>query len=329
MTPHRETPLPIVLVAGNPNSGKSTLFNALTGARAHVANYPGVTIDRVSATLATADGGAFELVDLPGTYGLSARSREEQIAVDALIGHGLPAPRAVVVVVDAATLARSLFLAIEVIATGVPVVIALNMSDEAARDGITIDEARLASMTGAEVVRTVATRGKGLDELKAAIARAATGPAADAPPIERPAALSVDIAELEAAILAEHALGRPGAARAWARWLLLSLDDAGADDLAGVPAPLRALTHAIRRRAAAAGRNVDLEIIGSSYRRVDAIVETVVQRAAPSRRLTDRIDAVLTHGIYGAAVFALGMRVVCQARVSWSEPARAVIESMV
>jgi ferrous iron transport protein B len=329
VTPHRETPLPIVLVAGNPNSGKSTLFNALTGARAHVANYPGVTIDRVSATLATADGGAFELVDLPGTYGLSARSREEQIAVDALIGHGLPAPRAVVVVVDAATLARSLFLAIEVIATGVPVVIALNMSDEAARDGITIDEARLASMTGAEVVRTVATRGKGLDELKAAIARAATGPAADAPPIERPAALSVDIAELEAAILAEHALGRPGAARAWARWLLLSLDDAGADDLAGVPAPLRALTHAIRRRAAAAGRNVDLEIIGSSYRRVDAIVETVVQRAAPSRRLTDRIDAVLTHGIYGAAVFALVMLVVFQALFTWSEPAIACIESLV
>lgn len=329
MTPPRVTPLPIVLVAGNPNSGKSTLFNALTGARAHVANYPGVTIDRVSATLATADGGAFELVDLPGTYGLSARSREEQIAVDALIGHGLPAPRAVVVVVDAATLARSLFLAIEVIATGVPVVIALNMSDEAARDGITIDEARLASMTGAEVVRTVATKGKGLDELKAAIARAATGPAADAPAIERPAALSVDIAELEAAILAEHALGRPGAARAWARWLLLSLDDEGADDLAGVPAPLRALTHAIRSRAAAAGRNVDLEIIASSYRRVDAIVEAVVQRAAPSRRLTDRIDAVLTHGIYGAAVFALVMLVVFQALFTWSEPAIAFIESMV
>lgn len=329
MTRHRVTPLPIVLVAGNPNSGKSTLFNALTGARAHVANYPGVTIDRVAATLAGADGNAFELVDLPGTYGLSARSREEQIAVDALIGHGLPAPQAVVVVVDAATLARSLFLAIEVIATGVPVVIALNMSDEAARDGITIDVARLAAMTGAEVVRTVATRGKGLDELKAAIARAVTGPAADAPPIERPAALAVDIAELEAAILAEHALGRTGAARAWAMWLLLSLDDEGADDLAGVPPPLRVLTRAIRSRAAAAGRNVDLEIIASSYRRVDAIVEAVVQRAAPSRRRTDRIDAVLTHGVYGAVVFALVMLVVFQALFTWSEPAIAFIESMV
>lgn len=329
MTLHRVTPLPIVLVAGNPNSGKSTLFNALTGARAHVANYPGVTIDRVAATLAAADGSAFELVDLPGTYGLSARSREEQIAVDALVGHGLPAPQAVVVVVDAATLARSLFLAIEVIATGVPVVIVLNMSDEAARDGITIDVARLASMTGAEVVRTVATRGEGLAELKAAIARAVTGPAADAPPIERPAALVVDIAELEAAILAEHALGRTGAARAWARWLLLSLDDEGADDLAGVPPSLRALTYAIRSRAAAAGRNVDLEIIASSYRRVDAIVEAVVQRAAPSRRLTDRIDAVLTHGVYGGVVFALVMLVVFQALFTWSEPAITFIESMV
>lgn len=329
MTRHRVTPLPIVLVAGNPNSGKSTLFNALTGARAHVANYPGVTVDRVSATLAAADGSAFELVDLPGTYGLSARSREEQIAVDALVGHGLPAPQAVVVVVDAATLGRSLFLAIEVIATGLPVVIALNMSDEAARDGITIDVARLQEMTGAEVVRTVATRGEGLADLRAAIARVATKPPSDRPLIERPMPLAADIAELEATILAEHALDRAGAARAWATWLLLSLDDDGADDLAGVPPALRALTRAIRSRAAAAGRNVDLEIIASSYRRVDAIVEAVVRRAAPSRRLTDRIDAVLTHGVYGGAVFALVMLVVFQALFTWSEPAISLIESMV
>ena len=96
MTLSRVTPPPIVLVAGNPNSGKSTLFNALTGARAHVANYPGVTIDRISAPLAASDGSTIEVVDLPGTYSLSARSREEQIAVDALLGRHLPAPHAVV-----------------------------------------------------------------------------------------------------------------------------------------------------------------------------------------------------------------------------------------
>ena len=324
------TPPAIVLVAGNPNSGKSTIFNALTGARAHVANYPGVTIDRVSASLAGGGGRAIELVDLPGTYSLSARSREEQIAVDALLGRGLPAPQAVVVVVDAAALGRALFLAIEVMATGVPVVIALNMSDEAARDGIVIDTARLEAMTGAEVVRTVATRSEGIASLRDAIARAADKAPSDALLLERPAALQADIAELEAAILAARVLERPGAARAWATWLLLSLDDSGADDLAGIPPALRALTLAIRQRAAAAGRNVDLEIISSSYQRVDTIVDEVVRRRPDERRRrTDRIDSVLTHGLYGGVVFALVMLVVFQALFTWSEPAIALIESMV
>jgi ferrous iron transport protein B len=324
------TPPAIVLVAGNPNSGKSTIFNALTGARAHVANYPGVTIDRVSAAMPAGDGRAIELVDLPGTYSLSARSREEQIAVDALLGRGLPAPQAVVVVVDAAALGRALFLAVEVMATGVPVVIALNMSDEAARDGIVVDAARLAAMTGAEVVRTVATRGDGIAALRDAIARAAAKAPSDAPLLERPAALQADIAELEAAILTERVLERPGAARAWATWLLLSLDDGGADDLVGIPPALRELTLAIRQRAAAAGRNVDLEIISSSYQRVDTIVDEVVQRQPDARRRrTDRIDSVLTHGLYGSVVFALVMLVVFQALFTWSEPAIAFIESIV
>jgi ferrous iron transport protein B len=327
VTLHRVTPLPIVLVAGNPNSGKSTIFNVLTGSRAHVANYPGVTIDRVSAPL-VAGGRTIELVDLPGTYSLSARSREEQIAVDSLLGRAVPAPQAVVVVVDAATLGRALFLAVEVIATGVPVVLALNMSDEAARDGIVIDVAALAAMTGAEVVRTVATKGEGIAELTAAIGRAAAKAPADTRFLDRPAALAPDIAELEAAILAARVLERPGAARAWATWLLLSLDDEGADDLAGIPPSIRALTLAIRRRAAAAGRNVDLEIISSSYQRVDTIVEAVVHRSPEnSRRRTDRIDAILTHGLYGGAVFAVVMLVVFQALFTWSEPAIAVIES--
>ena len=321
------TPLPLVLVAGNPNSGKSTIFNALTGARAHVANYPGVTIDRVSARV-TIDGHALELVDLPGTYSLSARSREEQIAVDSLLGRAVPAPQAVVVVVDAATLGRALFMAIEVIATGVPVVIALNMSDEAARDGIDIDVARLATMTGAEVVRTVATKGKGIAELTAAIGRAAAKLPAETRILERPAALARDLAELEAAVLTEGGLERPGAARAWATWLLLSLDHDGTDDLVGIPPALRTLTLDIHRRAAAAGRNVDLEIISSSYQRVDTIVEAVVRRSpALSPRRTDRIDAILTHGLYGGAVFAAVMLVVFQALFTWSEPAIALIES--
>jgi ferrous iron transport protein B len=323
-------PTPVVLVAGNPNSGKSTLFNALSGSRAHVANYPGVTVDRTSAPFTTRDGRRFELVDLPGTYSLSARSREEQIAVDAILGRGAPAPRVVVVVADAVALGRALYLVIEVLASGVPVVIALNMSDDAARDGVVIDTARLAALTGAEVVRTVATRGEGIGALADAIGRAAAKAPTDAPLLDRPDALKVDIAELEAAILEQRVLDRPGAARAWATWLLLSLDDKGADDLVGIPPPLRALTLAIRNRAAAIGRNVDLEIISSSYRRVDDIVGAVVRRSRERRGgPTDRIDSILTHRVAGAVVFAVVMMVVFQALFFWSEPANAFIESRV
>ena len=321
---------PVVLVAGNPNSGKSTLFNALTGSRARVANYPGVTVDCISAPFTTTDGRTIDLVDLPGTYSLSARSREEQLSVDALLGRGRPAAQAVVVVVDAAALGRALFLVVEIMATGVPVVIALNMSDEAARDGLVIDTARLEAMTGAEVVRTVATRREGLAALTAAIGRATARAWAEGPLLERPAALNLDLAQLEAAILEEHMLDRPGAARAWATWLLLSLDDKGADDLFGIPPRLRTLVLAIRDRAAAAGRDVDLEIISSSYRRVDALVEAVVRQPSnASRSLTDRLDSVLTHRFAGGAVFAVVMMVVFQALFSWSGPAMAFIESRV
>ena len=139
---------PLLFIAGNPNSGKSTLFNALTGSHERVGNYPGVTVDRASGCLTLQDGRTFEFVDLPGTYSLSAHSGEEQIAVDAVFGRGGVAPQAIVVVADAGALGRALYLVIKVLATGVPVVIALNMSDEASRDGVDIDVARLEGADG-------------------------------------------------------------------------------------------------------------------------------------------------------------------------------------
>ena len=118
----------LVLLAGNPNSGKSTVFNALSGARTRVANYPGVTIDRRSATVAVSADTSIELTDLPGTYSLAARSREEQIAVESLLGHGPRRPDVILIVADATALARALYLTIEILEIGSPVVIALNMA---------------------------------------------------------------------------------------------------------------------------------------------------------------------------------------------------------
>ena len=163
---------PTVLVAGNPNAGKSTLFNALTGATNKVSNYPGVTVARTSATMQVRGLGAVELVDLPGTYSLSARSRDEQVAVDAILGRTSAPPDAVVVVADATALARHLYFANEIIETGIPVVVALSMIDAAAAQGVQVSLPRLSAAIGAEVVPVIAPRREGLGELAAAVGRA-------------------------------------------------------------------------------------------------------------------------------------------------------------
>jgi ferrous iron transport protein B len=321
----------LVLVAGNPNSGKSTVFNALSGARTRVANYPGVTIDRRSATVTLAGGQPIELTDLPGTYSLAARSREEQIAVESLLGHGPRRPDAILLVADATALARALYLTIEVLEIGRPVVIALNMTDEARRDGIEVDVARLEALTGARVIPTVANKGVGTEALKVALAEAiARGTEPQPPAVVRPAALQADLAELEALILAERELQRPRDARVWAQWLLLSLDHDADDELANIPASIRAAVHRVTERAAAAGRNLDLEIIAGRYELVDRLMKEVCRAPeAPRRSWTDRVDAVLTHRVGGTLAFAAVMMVVFQALFSWSEPAIAVIEDAV
>jgi ferrous iron transport protein B len=168
------TPAPLVALVGNPNAGKSALFNALTGARQKVGNYPGVTVERRSGRLALADGRPAELVDLPGAYSLDPASPDEAVTRDVVLGRqaGERVPDALVVVVDAANLDNHLRFALQLIALGRPTVIALNMIDLAERDGLTLDPDVLASELGVPVIPTVAVRRRGLDALKEALALA-------------------------------------------------------------------------------------------------------------------------------------------------------------
>ncbi|MFS0772899.1 ferrous iron transporter B [Sphingomonas sp. 1P08PE] len=164
-------PAPLVALVGNPNAGKSALFNALTGARQKVGNYPGVTVERHSGRLALDDGRPVELVDLPGTYSLDPSSADERVTRDVVTGRGgfERLPDAIVIVVDAANLDNHLRFTLQLLALGLPVVVALNMVDLAERDGLTLDPAVLERELGVPVIPTVAVRKRGLDQLRAAL----------------------------------------------------------------------------------------------------------------------------------------------------------------
>lgn len=165
------SPAPLVALVGNPNAGKSALFNALTGARQKVGNYPGVTVERHSGRLALADGRPIELVDLPGAYSLDPSSPDETVTRDVVTGRqeGERLPDLLVIVVDATNLDNHLRFALQLIALGTPALVALNMVDLAERDGLIVDPAILSRELGVPVVPTVAVRKRGLDALIAAI----------------------------------------------------------------------------------------------------------------------------------------------------------------
>ena len=167
--PAGESARQVVALIGNPNTGKTTLFNRLTGLRAKTANFPGTTLERRLGSLLLG-GQRVELEDLPGLYGLSAGSPEENVARDALLGNaGRPRPAAALVVVDQTNLARNLFLASQVRELGVPVVVALNMSDLAGAEGLRVDAQALARELGAPAVAVSARTGEGIAPLRAAL----------------------------------------------------------------------------------------------------------------------------------------------------------------
>ena len=166
-------------LVGNPNAGKSALFNALTGARQKIANYPGVTVERKAGRLVLPTGEVIELTDLPGSYGLHATSPDEEVTRRVILGEqpGEEVPQVLIVVLDASNLEQHLVFAQEVIALGRPCVVALNMLDLAERDGLVIDPHALEEALGVPVIPTVAVRRRGLAELAAAIAVAEHRPA--------------------------------------------------------------------------------------------------------------------------------------------------------
>ncbi|MCR4411856.1 MAG: ferrous iron transporter B, partial [Thermoguttaceae bacterium] len=207
MPPSREPASRCVALIGNPNTGKSTLFSALVGVHQRIGNYPGVTVEKKTGDFEYG-GRRYTLVDLPGLYSLAPRSRDEMVTVDVLLGRGedLPPVDAVVCIVDASNLERHLYLVSQVLELGLPTVLALNMLDVAAEQGIAIDAARLEQQLGIAVVPMRANRGIGVEELKAALARVVESPMAARAGVF-PAVFETEVTRLEERIAASRDAG--------------------------------------------------------------------------------------------------------------------------
>jgi ferrous iron transport protein B len=325
-----------VALTGNPNCGKTTLFNALTGLRAKVGNYAGVTVERKEGKLrGTPPHVKITLLDLPGSYSLSPQSLDEAVARDVLLQR-LPevgALSVVVVVVDASNLERNLYFATQVIELGYPTVLALNMVDVAHDNGTDVDAARLSEELGVPVVPMVASRAEGMDRLRAEILRLSMHPRESTVPASRQFVELAPALDREWRELASRWSGpiRSGFPPATSEALLLLTDDKA---LKGVlqhwPAGTEEAVLAARGRLESAGVDWMSAAIEGRYARVAAIHEAVA--AMPSMEgetLSDRLDQVVTHRVWGPLIFVGLMFLIFQAMFTFAEWPMGWIESAV
>jgi len=301
-----------VALVGNPNTGKSTLFNALTGLRQHVGNYPGVTVE-LSKGKAHVGEMILNIVDLPGTYSLAARSPDEMVTVDFILGHQPeePRPDVVVAIVDACNLERHLYLTTQLMSLGVPIVLAVNLIDLAAKQGIVIDFAALSRKLGVAVVPVQANRGKGMDELRQAIVAAAgSSPSTNGPTFP-------DVFQQETSTLARELLGvEPFLVQR----LLLDVGGHNERTLSEKFGPT-VLEHvgAARSRLSEAGCAVPAVEARARYSWIrQSLADCVTRPAVKLVAFSDRLDRLLTHKLWGSLVFLGLMFLVFQAIYSWS-----------
>jgi len=291
-----------VAIAGNPNCGKSTIFNSLTGLRQKVGNYPGVTVEKKTGRFFGSHGEAMELLDLPGSYSLQIRSPDEAVARDVLLGRqsDTPRPDAVICVVDASNLERNLYLVAQMLELHIPVVVALNMIDVAEKNGVVIDLMALREKLGVPVIPMVATRGMGFVELRQAISRSPL-------PAPTTCAQMPIVLETEVMALARQLPVANEVARAEAL-LLLTLHEKALDEVVHHDGAIVGATKAAQQRLRASGIDPISAPVDARYEWIGrvcaAACHTGESHSAVS--ISDKIDGWLTHRIWGWVAF-LGM----------------------
>jgi ferrous iron transport protein B len=307
----------LVALVGNPNAGKTTVFNKLTGLRQKVANYPGVTVEKKEGRCVLPDGSAVTVLDLPGAYSLTSRSPDEDIVRDVLLGlrKDTPRPDVVVVVVDASNLERNLYLVTQVMELGLPMIVALNMLDTAQAHGRAVNAKILEAKLGVPVVPLIAHKGEGMDELREKLT---TMPPLPKHRVPLPQALRAATAELTDKLQAELKLDE-----VWANALALRLlvSDSAAEAVQQrwgnhwLP-----IVEGVRRCL----RTGDVDTIHAEaterYRWINEVCRDAMSVPQEARlTLTERLDRVLTHRIFGPVIFLALMLIVFQSIFSWAK----------
>lgn len=292
----------LVALAGNPNSGKTTIFNLLTGARRHVGNYPGVTVEKVEGNCYYGDY-LLQIVDLPGTYSLTAHSDEERVARQFLIEQQ---PDVVVDVLDCSNLERHLYLAVQLMEMHVPLVLAFNMSDIAKSHGLSFNIPFLEQLLGARIVPMVASKAIGTDSLLEAIVQTATTSKPLAPTIPYGADIETELAKIEPLLPTDHLLIN----RCGKRWTALKLLE-GDQDVISEMKNLKLLAQVNQSQEhlrSICGDSTDVLIADRRYGFISGACQEAVHRQPIHRiDISDKIDTVLLHRWLGLPIFALLM----------------------
>jgi ferrous iron transport protein B len=304
-----------VALAGNPNCGKTTVFNALTGSRKRVGNWPGVTVERMIGEYDHC-GATVEVTDLPGIYSFSALSPDEEVARKYIL---FDKPDVVVNVIDASNLERNLYLTTQLLEMDVPVVVALNMMDMAEQRGVKIDVDHLQTHLGCPVVPVVATRKKGMEELRCTVCDISKTRQLPSNRVQYDAQLEPLLRKLEVE-LGSIALSK----KLSARWLAIKVleKDAIADQTLGVDrALLPDLEEPLRKAERVAGSDVDMLIADGRYGFINGLVRDVTKGSDPNKKsFTDRIDQLVLHRFFGFPIFFLVMYAVFAVTINVGGP---------
>jgi len=311
-------------LAGNPNSGKTTLFNAITGARQHVGNYPGVTVDRKEG-VREHKGLSFRVVDLPGTYSLTAYSPDEMVARTVLLEEK---PDVVIQIVDAGNLERNLYLSAQLIAMKVPLVLAFNMMDEVKKRGLKIDIEQIQKLLGVPIVPTVGYKGEGIEELMDEAAEVASHKRVPEIDVRFGGELDRAVEELKAEVEATRL-----ARRYHPRWIAIKLLEADPEITSWIRnqngQELLAKAEEWRARLRRLmGEEPETLLADACYGFVHgAVAETVSLAVEDRRTLTDKVDMVLANRVLGLPIFLLLMWLTFEATFRLGDPLAGMVEN--